>query len=521
MLLHNFLEQTASRMPDKTALVRGGRRVTYGELESQANRLAHALRSLGVGRGDRVVLHLGNEPETVVAMFAVLKAGGAFVMVNPTAKPRKLALLLDHCRAAAVVLPARRLDDLRHVLAERRHLRAVVTAGRGPATLESAEQETWSIDALLARHDADAAPPAMPTIDLDLAALLYTSGSTGVPKGVMLTHRNMITAAESIIEYLENRSDDVILNLLPLSFSYGLYQPLMAARFGGTVVLEQSLAYPHAVLGKLVEQRATGLPLVPTMVALLLQMDLSKYDLSHLRYVTTAGAALPVEHLEGLRRAVPWARIYPMYGQTECARVTYLPPEQTEVRPTSVGRGMPNQEVAVVGEDGLRVAPGEVGELLVRGSHVMRGYWEMPEATRQSLRPGPFDDDRPVLWTGDLFRIDEEGYLYFVARKDDIIKCRGEKVSPREVEDALYRHPSVAEAAVVGVPDDMLGEAVKAFVVLKPDHHVEPQELLRHCADNLEDFMVPRSIELRDVLPKSDNGKILKRELQAVLLTLA
>jgi acyl-coenzyme A synthetase/AMP-(fatty) acid ligase len=290
----------------------------------------------------------------------------------------------------------------------------------------------------------------------------------------------------------------------------------MAARFGGTVVLEPSFAYPHAVLARLIDERATGLPLVPTMVSMLLQMDLAKYNLSCLRYITTAGAALPAKHAERLRGLLPRVKIIPMYGQTECARVTYLTPEQLDRRPTSVGRGMPNQETAIVDEQGSRVGPGVVGELVVRGSHVMKGYWEMPEATRDKLRPGPIGDE-PVLFTGDLFRADEEGYLYFVGRKDDIIKSRGEKVSPKEVEDVLCRHPDVAEAAVVGVPDKLLGEAIAAFVTLKPGVELIERELLRHCADHLEDFMVPQTIEIRDSLPKTDNGKIQKRALQGIL----
>jgi amino acid adenylation domain-containing protein len=521
VLVQSFLEETASRTPDKTALVCGYNRLTYAELDQQANRLANALRSLGVGRGDRVVIYLGNTLDCVVSIWAVLKAGGIFVMVNPTAKARKLGYLLGNSRAAAVILPARRLGELRPVLAEQEHLRAVVTSGRGPAETEQATPVAWAMDDLLARYAEHTSRPAIATIDMDLAALLYTSGSTGSPKGVMLTHLNMVSAARSIITYLENREDDVILNVLPLSFGYGLYQVLMSAWFSGTVVLEQSLAYPHAVLNKLVKERATGLPLVPTMAAMLLQMDLGKYDLSSLRYITSAGAALPIEHLEGLRRAAPRASIYIMYGQTECARVTYLPPDQVDQRPTSVGRGMPNQEVAVVDEQGSPVDPGGTGELVVRGSHVMRGYWEMPEATDATLRPGPFNDDRPVLYTNDLFRIDEEGYLYFVARKDDIIKSRGEKVSPKEVEDAIYRHPNVAEAAVIGVPDAVLGEAVKAFVVLKPGCERDENEILRHCAAQLEDFMAPQLIEFRDELPKSDNGKILKTELRAAVGTVA
>ncbi|HBO45558.1 MAG TPA: AMP-dependent synthetase [Planctomycetaceae bacterium] len=514
MLVPSFLEQTASRTPDKTALIRGNDRVTFAELERRSNRLAHALRSLGVGRGDRVVIHLGNTIDCVASIFAVLKAGGVFVMVNPTTKSPKLAFLLDHSRAAAIILPSRSLGEMRPMLAERKHLRAVITSGPGTGETEQFSPVSWAMDDLLERYAQRTSPPEIGTIDMDLASLLYTSGSTGSPKGVMLTHLNMVSAARSIITYLENQSDDVILNVLPLSFGYGLYQVLMAAWFGGTVVLEPSLAYPHAVLSRLVQERATGLPLVPTMAALLLQMDLSKYDLSSLRYITSAGAALPVEHLERLRQIVPRARIIPMYGQTECARVSYLPADQVDQRPASVGRGMPNQEVAVVDALGKRVAPGETGELVVRGSHVMKGYWDMPEATAAALRPGPFDDDRPVLHTNDLFRVDEEGYLYFVARKDDIIKSRGEKVSPREVEDVIHRHPAVAETAVVGVPDAILGEAIKAFVVTKPGFNLDAKEILGHCAGRLEDFMVPQFVEFRDELPKSDNGKILKQELK-------
>ena len=303
--------------------------------------------------------------------------------------------------------------------------------------------------------------------------------------------------------------------MLPLSFDYGLYQVLMAAKFGGTVVLERSFAYPHAVLQKLVQERVTGLPLVPTMVAMLLQMDLSRYDWSHLRYVTNTGAALPTDHILRLRRLLPHVRIYSMYGLTECKRVSYLPPEQLDVRPGSVGRAMPNEEVYIVDEAGRRVGPGVVGELVVRGSNVMKGYWDSPEETAQRLRPGPLPGES-VLYTGDLFRMDEEGYLYFVARKDDIIKSRGEKVSPKEIENVLASHPHVAEAAVVGVPDQILGQAIKAVVAPKPGVRLTSQEILRHCAQHLEDFMVPKIVEIRSVLPKTGNGKIDKRQLLGV-----
>jgi long-chain acyl-CoA synthetase len=251
---------------------------------------------------------------------------------------------------------------------------------------------------------------------------------------------------------------------------------------------------------------------VPTIAAVLLGLDLGKYRLSSLRFVTNAGAALPTDHARRLRAAIPSARLFCMYGQTECLRISYLEPEELDARPGSVGKGMPNQEAWLVDEEGRVVAGEGAGELVVRGSHVMRGYWRRPEETLAKLRPGRFEGER-VLHTGDLFRRDGDGFLYFVARKDDIIKCKGEKVSPREVENVLYAHEAVAEAAVVGVPHPIFGQAVKAVVVLAPGASLTARELMNHCARELEDFMVPKTVEFRDALPKTTTGKILKKDL--------
>jgi acyl-CoA synthetase (AMP-forming)/AMP-acid ligase II len=327
----------------------------------------------------------------------------------------------------------------------------------------------------------------------------------------MLTHLNIVSAATSITTYLENTAADIVLNVLPLSFDYGLYQVLMAFKFGGTIVLERSFTYPHAVLQRLITERATGFPIVPTISAILLQMDLRKYDLSSLRYVTNTGAALPTTHITGLRAALPHARLYSMYGLTECKRVSYLPPDEIDRRPTSVGKGMPNEEVFLVDDRGNRLKSG-TGELVVRGSNVMKGYWEMPEETARVLKPGPLPGEK-VLYSGDVFRMDDEGYLYFIGRKDDIIKTRGEKVSPREVENVLYELQDITDAAVVGVPDDVLGEAVKAVIAVRAGARLTPQDVLRHCAGRLEDFMVPKLVEIRSVLPKTTSGKIAKKEL--------
>jgi long-chain acyl-CoA synthetase len=415
-----------------------------------------------------------------------------------------------------LLAPAAKLAGLEKTLSDTPHLRTVIsvpTAARGSDAAPCIPGKSHiTLDALLARHPADLQPPPKRAINIDLAALIYTSGSTGNPKGVMLTHLNMVSAATSITTYLENTPDDIILNVLPLAFDYGLYQVLMAFKIGGAVVLERSFTYPQAVIRRLIEERVTGLPLVPTMSAILLQMDLTKYDWSSLRYITNTAAALPTEHIFRLRKLFPHARLYSMYGLTECKRVSYLPPEQLDVRPTSVGRGMPNEEVYIVDDEGQRVGPNVVGELVVRGANVMKGYWELPDETGRRLKPGPLPCEK-VLYTGDLFRMDDEGYLYFVGRKDDIIKSRGEKVSPREVENVLFSHPEVAEAAVIGVPDEILGEAIRAVVALKSGSRLTEQDVLRHCKEHLEDFMVPKAVEIRPALPKTSNGKIYKRQL--------
>jgi len=515
MQLESFLETSAVQFPDKTALVCGKQRLTYTELDQQCNRLAHVLLAEGIERGDRVAVYLDNSVEAVVSVFAILKAGAVFMMVNPTTKADKLTYVLNNSRAAAVILPARALRTLQQTLADAPHLRRVVIVGDSIPDDPVPGKTCFRFNDLVERHQADILPPTKRAIDVDLAALIYTSGSTGNPKGVMVTHLNMVSAATSITTYLRNVPEDIILNVLPMSFDYGLYQVLMSAKIGGTIVLERSFTYPHAVMQRLVQEKATGFPLVPTISAILLQMDLGKYDLSHLRYVSNTGAALPSEHIFQLRELFPHVQVYSMYGLTECKRVSYLPPEDVDQRPTSVGRGMPNEEVYIVDENDRRVGPGVVGELVVRGSNVMKGYWELPEATDRMLRPGPLPNEK-VLYTGDLFRMDEDGYMYFVGRKDDIIKSRGEKVSPKEVENVLYSHPEVAEAAVVGVPDAILGQAIKAVIAPKDGCQLSDKEIMRYCAGRLEDFMVPKWVEVRPSLPKTGNGKIDKRELSGV-----
>lgn len=502
-LVHDFLAHSAARHHDKVALVCGGERLTYGEIEARANRLARGLAVRGIGRGDRVALFLPNSVDLVVALFAVLKAGAVFVVVNHTTKPDKLTYILNNCQAAGLVTWPARAGQVGEVLGSVPSIKIAAVTGDSPAS-----GLVPLTDLMAGQSDG---PPPQVNIDLDLACLIYTSGSTGEPKGVMSDHSNVVFAVQSITTYLQNREDDVVINVLPLSFDYGLYQLLMVFSFGGRLVLEQGFTYPAEVLKRVEAERVTGFPGVPTLYAVLVGMDLAEYDLASLRYMTNTAAALPPAHILRIRDKFPGVRLYSMYGLTETKRTLYLPPEELDRRPDSVGIAIPGTEVWVEDETGQRLGPNETGELVVRGRHVMRGYWAAREATERRYRPGPIPGER-LCYTGDLFRMDEQGFFYFVARKDDIIKSRGEKVAPKEIENVLYKLNGVREAAAVGVPDSTLGQAIKVFVVADGLPLTE-MDVLRHCRAHLEDYMLPKYVEFCAELPKTSSGKIKKTDL--------
>lgn len=509
LMVQDFLEGWADKTPDKEALVCGDERLTYAQMDGLANRFANFLRAQGVQRGDRVILFLPNSVELVAGIFGTLKAGGVFVVVNHTTKEDKLIYMANNCRASAIVARGRDAGLMQQVMTEAPSVRFAVLTERKAAEAAAAHEALTAWETVQGEWGSER--PLRVGIDRDLACLIYTSGSTGEPKGVMSAHHNVVFAASSIIHYLENVPEDIVIAVLPLSFDYGLYQLLMVFKFGGTLVLEKGFTYPVQILQLMEKEKVTGFPGVPTIFALLLQMDLSGYDLSSLRYITNTAAALPPSHIAKMSEIFPWATMYSMYGLTETKRTLYLPPDQLKVRPGSVGIAIPGTEVWVEDEDGTRLGPGQVGELVIRGGHVMMGYWERPEATAQRYRPGPVPGER-VCYSGDLFRMDDEGYLYFVGRKDDIIKSRGEKVAPKEVENVLYSLPGVTETAVIGVDDPVLGQAIKAILVV-PDGGLTEREVLAHCRAHLEDFMVPQMVEFRDELPKTSSGKIKKTGL--------
>ncbi len=499
MRIETLIARNAAQQPDRTFVVAGDARLSHGDIDRFSSRFAACLSNEGVRPGDRIVFILDNGSEAVVSFFSAWKRGAVACPLHPSIKTEKLAEIFRSIEPAAVITHARFVSIV-HAACDIYGRKPVIVAAQASSPIADALSYETLIGA-----DIRFEPPEN-THEDDLALLIHTSGSTGRPKGVMLSHANVAAACNSIAGYLQNTADDIVLSVLPLSHGYGITQMVTMAIVGGTLVLEKSFAFPRVILSRLQEEAATGFPLVPAMAALLAGMpDLSPETLPQLRYLTNAAAGMPPTTTARLQECLPHAALYLMYGQTECLRTTFLPPEEAARRPISVGHAIPGTGVFIVDENGLPVASGETGELVVEGPHVTRGYWRDEAATAAALRPGP---NGMRLFTGDLFRADQEGFLYFVSRRDDIIKTRGEKVSPQEVERVLYALPGVREAAVEGVDDPVFGQVIKAHVAADTAAGLTERLIQRHCAAHLEDFMVPKLVEFHDALPKTATGKI-------------
>ncbi len=506
-LLHDSLLVAVQRTPDKTVAVVEGKSYSYRALRNSAARLAAELADSGLRRGDRVAIYLDNTWPCLVSIFGTLFAGGAFLVVNPQTKADKLEYILKDSGAKILITDGHLSKEFLAVIGKTPAVTSVICSGALPSdagTILPFEQ------AVSRRLPAEPNPAVIP---LDLAALIYTSGSTGHPKGVAMTHQAMTFTTGSLIQYLRLGADDKILNLLPLAFDYGLYQFLMAVRLGATLVLERSFTYPAQVVNRMQSEYVTVFPGVPTVYMTLLGMHARRpLAFPAVRRITNTAAALPPEIVPRLREIFPNALIFRMYGLTECKRVCYLEPELLDAKPDSVGKAIPGTEVFLLSEDGKPVPPGETGILHVRGPHVMMGYWNRPELTAVMLKPGRYPGER-ILCTHDYFKMDADGCLYFQGRSDDIIKTRGEKVSPIEVENCLHGIPGIREAAVIGVPDALLGEAIRAYVALEDGVSLTEKEIKGICMSKLENFLLPKEIVFLQELPKTATGKIRKQDL--------
>ena len=497
------------RQADREALVCGSRRIDYSTMAERVAALAGGLRELGVGRGDRVAIYLRPSAELSLAIFSVSYADAVFIPIHHGLFPEQVAHILLDSGSKALITDEDRLQTLGSVLADTPELEFAVVTGRNKpdAPIPIVLFEALSRKAPTSRN-------AEKCIGKDLAAIIYTSGSTGRPKGVMVSHANLLAGAEIVSDYLRINSEDRVLAALPFSFDAGLNQLMTTVLHGGTTIMIE-FRFGRDIVRMLAEERITGLAGVPPLWSLLTQPSsgLAKEPLPCLRYVTNTGGAMPKPVLDSLRTKLPETKVFLMYGLTEAFRSTYLPPGELDQRPDSIGKAIPNTDILVVNEAGDRCAPGEVGELVHDGPTVSLGYWRCPELTEQVLRPHPIpppgrDKGERVCYSGDLVRSDDEGFLYFVGRRDNQIKSAGFRISPTEVEEIICRVPGVRQAAVVGAPDPVLGQYLVANVVLVEGTEVDPADILMNCADSLPRHMVPKRVEMLSELPITPNGKV-------------
>ena len=514
ILLHDTILNTAQCMPSSPAVSYRDDTHDYGTVAAEVQKAAGAFRECGLLRQERVAIYLDKRPETVQALFGAALAGGVFVPVNPLLKAEQVAYILRDCNVRILVTSADRFKGIRDALVHCPDLHTVLVLGSADLSTQDGPYRVHQWTDVLAT-----ATPAQPArvIDTDMAAILYTSGSTGQPKGVVLSHRNMVAGAQSVSRYLDNRPEDHLLAVLPFSFDYGLSQLTTAFLTGARVSLLNYLL-PNDVIRAVDRHGITGLAAVPPLWIQLAQMEWPESARRTLRYVTNSGGAMPLKTLEALRGQLPETRFYLMYGLTEAFRSTYLPPEEVDRRPDSMGKAIPNAEIMVVREDGTPCAPGEPGELVHRGALVAMGYWNDPERTAQRFRPAPgqpggLPQKELAVWSGDTVRMDEEGFLYFIGRRDEMIKTSGYRVSPNEVEEAVYSTGLVAEAAALGVAHPVLGQGI-VLVVLPRTSTAVVDELLAALRPRLPAFMLPAHIEIRhQPLPRNANGKIDRKGL--------
>lgn len=513
-LLHELLQDTVLKYPHAEAVSDRQHALTYAELWDKVQHAARAFSAWGLKRGDRLGIYLEKRTEFVVAMFGAVAAGCVFVPINPVLKPRQVGYILRDCNIRILVTSDQRAADLRGESAQSPDLAMIVLVDDGGNARAEDVPKAVRWDQLTA------SPPLAKfarVIDIDMAGILYTSGSTGNPKGVVLSHRNLVAGARSVSAYLENTTEDRILSVLPLSFDAGLSQVTTAFAVGAKVILLNYLL-ARDVIRACADEGVTGITGVPPLWIQLAGQRWPEAASRSVRYFANTGGHMPKPVLDRLRSAMPRAKPYLMYGLTEAFRSTYLDPSEVDRRPDSIGKAIPNSEILVVRPDGTPCNPGEPGELVHRGALVSMGYWNDPQRTAERFRPlpgssGALSLPEMAVWSGDIVRRDDDGFLYFVGRRDDMIKTSGYRVSPTEIEEVIYRTGMVGAAAAFGVPHPMLGQGIVAVATPPAGRTLDIAAIMAECRRNLPQYMVPSLIVEKPVLPSGPNGKIDRKKL--------
>lgn len=508
MLLHDYLVRSAKRFPEKDVLLQGEKKSTYGEVLSLSENIANWLLHIGLNRGDRVAIITDDPFEYVESYFGILMAGGVVVALSNQTSARTLKYQLNHCEVSIVLTHRKLTKYLSDISDSIPTVKFIAISKWNKGLLEKTpfmcldynEVRSWS-------GRSHSLPTTSPT---DLAQVIYTSGTTGHPNAVMLSHLNLSANTESIIEYLALTERDRVMAVLPFFYSYGNSLLLTHIAAGGSLVINQSFLYPNVILDEMEKKEATGFSGVPSTFAILLNHStIRNHKFKRLRYITQAGGAMAPKLAHELKTIMPRVNVFIMYGQTEAsARLSYLPPDKLFSKAGSIGKAIPGVTLTVLNPEGEPVKQGETGEIVAKGDNIMQGYWAEPEKTADVLTD-------KGLWTGDLARIDKDGYLYIVSRRSDIIKSGAHRISPKEIEELILEHDTIHEVAVTGVDDEVLVEAIKAYIVLKPGARCTKKELLGHCHKHLPHYKVPHHIEFMEKLPRTASGKVRKNILKS------
>ncbi len=521
-VIHDLLIKSTQKFADKPAVFFKDNKMSYQEIYVQSLKLASFLRSRGIQKSNRIAFFLEKRFEKVVTIFGISMAGGVFVPIRKLSHPHQASYIINNCDSKVLITTAQKLNTLKEFIPKLKSLKFIII-------LDGFEKESeinFKSIGVFYWNEIVQNPVTNETglpyvISTDLASILYTSGSTGNPKGVILSHLNIISGAEKISEYLKITADDKLLSILSFGFDYGLNQLTSIFLHGGQIVLLDSL-FNTDILNTIKKHQITGLAAVATTWIQLLQSDWNKENFKSLRYITNSGGAIPKNHVREIRRRVPHVKVYLMYGLTEAFRSTFLDPELVDDKPTSMGKAIPGEEIMVLNERNEKVNANETGELVHRGVLVAQGYWGDPELTSIRFRPNPLQpkevpNREMVVFSGDYVRIDESGFLYFIGRKDEMIKSAGYRISPTEIEEVIYKSKKVKDAVVLGIPDETLGHKIRAVLSLTDNSSFTLEDLQLFCKSHLPLYMIPQELDIRNEIPRNSNGKLdralIKKEI--------